>query len=70
MAFQDWTTDELEAREGQLSTEIQTLDNEIARLREQMRALSAEADPFRVELQRRRREAADRDPRTQTIGDE
>ena len=66
--FEDWTTDELEEHEANISAEIQALDAQIAALRTQMREKAGEVEPVRVELQRRRKERADSDPRTQTIG--
>jgi prefoldin subunit 5 len=64
----DWTTEELEAEEARLSADIQDIDHEITALRERMRALSQKVEPFRVELERRRKARADSDPRTQGIG--
>lgn len=70
MDFENVNTEELEGEEARLSMEIQALDGEITDLREEMRATSRAVEPVRVELQRRRRNAADSDPRTQTIGGE
>lgn len=64
----DWTIEELEAEEARLSADIQDIDEEIMALRERMRALTQEVEPFRVELERRRKARADSDPRTQIVG--
>lgn len=63
-----WTWEELEHQERVLSGEIQLIDQQMAELRARMRALQAEADPIRLEMERRRREHADQNPNTQNIG--
>lgn len=65
---EDWTTEELEAEEARLSADIQDIDEEITALRNRQRDIATEVNPYREELEARRRARANNDPRTQGIG--
>jgi hypothetical protein len=65
--YTEWTDEELEAEEARLSGVIQQVDEEIAKLRENMRSVDREANPIRNEIEERKWRRARRDPRTQGI---